>query len=247
MLLEDKIAIVTGGGNVEGIGFAAARAFVAQGAKVVVVDHDAAGVRAAEERLGANALGIAADLTDETACRNVFDTVRDGFGRLDILLNNAGITQPRKVAEITRADYDAVMDINLRGTLTMTQGALTMMEAGASIICIASIAAQRGGGLMGGPHYAASKGAILALVKSVAREISPKGIRINAVNPGVIMSSMTRGFYDDDLTAKVMPTIPLGRFGVPDDVANTCVFLASGMSSYITGSAIDVNGGMHMN
>ena len=247
MLLKDKIALVTGAGNPEGIGFSVAQTFVAEGASVVVVDRNERAVDQSVKALGERAVGVAADLRDEAACRRVFDVTRERFGRLDVLVNNAGITQPRKFTEITAADYDAIMDINLRGTVMMTQGALGMMESGASIICIASIAGQRGGGLMGGAHYAASKGAVLSLVKSVAREISPDGIRINAVNPGVIMSSMTRDFYDDVQTARVLPQIPIGRFGAPQDVANTCLFLASDLSSYMTGSAVDVNGGMHMN
>ncbi|WP_108661746.1 SDR family NAD(P)-dependent oxidoreductase [Acuticoccus kandeliae] len=247
MLLREKTAVVTGAGNVEGIGFAAAKAFVEHGARVVLVDLRGPEVEAAAQSLGDNAIGVAADVRSEETSRHVFDMVRERFGGLDILLNNAGITQPRKTVDITMADYDAIMDVNLRGTLIMTQQALRLMTDGASIICIASIAAQRGGGLMGGPHYAASKGGVMSLVKSIARDVSPAGIRINSVNPGVIMSQMTKDFYDEAMTAKVLPTIPIGRFGEPKDVASACVFLASDLASYITGTALDVNGGLHMN
>ena len=129
----------------------------------------------------------------------------------------------------------------------MIQQALPMMTAGGSIVCIASIAGQRGGGLMGGPHYAASKGGVSSLVKSVAREVAGEGIRVNSVNPGVIMSQMTRDFYDEANTQRVLPNIPLARFGEPSEVASVCLFLASDMASYLTGTSIDVNGGMHMN
>ncbi|RAH97353.1 short-chain dehydrogenase [Acuticoccus sediminis] len=247
MLLDDKIAIVTGAGSVAGIGFATARVFVAAGARVVVVDLDAGKVAEAAASLGDRATGIAADVRSPETSRQVFDHVRETSGRLDILVNNAGITQPRRTRDITREDYDAVMDVNLRGTLVMTQQALPLMGKGGSIICIASIAAQRGGGLMGGPHYAASKGAVASLVKSVARDVAADGIRVNAVNPGVIMSQMTRDFYDEATTARVMPNIPLGRFGDPAEVGSVCLFLASDMASYLTGTSIDVNGGMHMN
>lgn len=247
MLLNGKTAVVTGAGNREGIGFAAAKAFVNEGARVLLVDINEQQLAEAAASLGERATYVSADVRSEDSVRTVFSHARQTFGSLDILLNNAGITQPRKTVDISRDDYDDIMDVNLRGTLIVTQQALALMTSGASIICIASIAAQRGGGLMGGPHYAASKGGVSSLVKAIARDVSPSGIRINSINPGVIMSRMTRDFYTQDITDKVLPTIPLGRFGQPSDVASACVFLASDMSSYITGSSIDVNGGMHMN
>lgn len=247
MLLQDRTAIVTGAGNMDGIGFAVARRLIAEGARVVLADRDAKGVENAAEALGDNAIAHPADVTVAKDCASLGELARERMGGLHILVNSAGITQPRRTRDITPADYDAVMDVNLRGTLMMCQTALGIMQPGASIICIASIAAQRGGGLMGGPHYAASKAGVLGLVRAMARDVSPQGIRVNAINPGVIMSSMTRDFYDDELTARVMPQILLGRFGESDDVANAALFLASDLSSYITGSSIDVNGGMHMN
>ncbi|KKB84409.1 short-chain dehydrogenase [Devosia limi DSM 17137] len=247
MLLNGKTAVVTGAGNPEGIGFAAAEAFISQGARVLLVDINEEQLVDASTSLGEMASYICADVRSEDSVRKVFSHASQHFGSLDILLNNAGITQPRKTVDITREDYDAIMDVNLRGTLIVTQQALALMTSGASIICIASIAAQRGGGLMGGPHYAASKGGVSSLVKAIARDVSPSGIRINSINPGVIMSRMTKDFYTQQITDRVLPTIPLGRFGQPSDVASACVFLASDMSSYITGSSIDVNGGMHMN
>lgn len=247
MLLQGRTAIVTGAGNLDGIGFAVARLFVAEGARVILADRDTEGVAEAARALGPAALDSATDVTDAEACADLCALARDRFGGLDILVNSAGRVQARRTVDITREDYDAVMDVNLRGTLQMCQSALGLMGAGASIICIASIAAQRGGGLMGGPHYAASKAGVLGLVRAMARDVSPSGIRVNAINPGVILSSMTRGFYDDDLTEKVMSQILLRRFGETEDVARACLFLASDLSSYITGSSLDVNGGMHMN
>ncbi len=214
---------------------------------MILADTDAEGVKAAAEALGPMAEGHVTDVTREAECQDLVTLAKQRLGTLDVLVNSAGITQSRRTRDITPADYDAVMDVNLRGTFLMCQKALSEMTAGASIVCIASIAAQRGGGLMGGPHYAASKAGVLGLVRAIARDVSPQGIRINAINPGVIMSSMTRGFYDEQLTAKVMPQIPLGRFGRTEDVANAALFLACELSSYVTGSGVDVNGGMHMN
>lgn len=247
MLLENRTAIVTGAGSPAGIGHATARAFVDAGARVVLVDLDPGGVAEAAAMLGERAVGIAANVRSPETSRHVFDHVRQTAGRLDILVNSAGITQARRTLDITPEDYEAVMSVNLGGTLVMIQQALPMMTAGGSIVCIASIAGQRGGGLMGGPHYAASKGGVASLVKSVAREVAGEGIRVNSVNPGVIMSQMTRDFYDEANTARVLPNIPLARFGEPSEVASVCLFLASDMASYLTGTSIDVNGGMHMN
>ncbi|MDO5604878.1 MAG: SDR family oxidoreductase [Paracoccus sp. (in: a-proteobacteria)] len=247
MLVQDRRAIVTGAGNLDGIGYAVARRLVDEGARVIIADRDAAGLGLAADALGSRAIAQPADVTVAADCAALGDLARERLGGLDILVNSAGITQSRRTREISAADYDAVMDVNLRGTLMMCQTALKLMQPGASIVCIASIAAQRGGGLMGGPHYAASKAGVIGLVRAIARDVSPAGIRINAINPGVIMSSMTRDFYDEKLTAMVMPQILLGRFGTADDVANAALFLASDMSAYITGSSIDVNGGMHMN
>jgi NAD(P)-dependent dehydrogenase (short-subunit alcohol dehydrogenase family) len=210
------------------------------------VDTDANALAAAAADLGEAALPIVADVRFEAECKSALAQVKARWGGVDILVNNAGVIQARRTLAISREDYDFVMDVNLRGVLQMSQQALAVMSAGSSIVCIASIAAQRGGGLMGGPHYAASKGGVLALVKSMAREFGPAGIRVNAVNPGVIRTGMTAGAYDGEVREKVISTIPLGRFGEPDDVASACLFLASDLSAYITGAAIDVNGGLHI-
>ncbi len=222
MLLPDKIAVVTGAGSRQGIGFAAARLFAKQGARVALVDTDANALAAAAADLGEAALPIVADVRFEAECKSALAQVKARWGGVDILVNNAGVIQARRTLAISREDYDFVMDVNLRGVLQMSQQALAVMSAGSSIVCMASIAAQRGGGLMGGPHYAASKGGVLALVKSMAREFGPAGIRVNAVNPGVIRTGMTAGAYDGEVREKVISTIPLGRFGEPDDVASAC-------------------------
>ncbi|MBR1219790.1 SDR family oxidoreductase [Bradyrhizobium sp. U87765 SZCCT0131] len=246
MLLSDKVAVVTGGGNVKGIGFAAARMFAANGARVAILDNDGAALADAAKLVGPAALPLQVDVASRAACHDAAERVRAQWGRVDVLLNNAGVVQKRRVAEVSDDDYTFVLDVNLRGALHVTQELLPLMARGSSIVFIGSIAAQRGGGLLGGPHYAASKGGILALAKSLARELGPAGIRVNAVNPGVIHTAMTENAYDADLRASVTASIPLGRFGTPDDVAGACLFLASGLSGYITGAEIDVNGGQHI-
>lgn len=246
MLLKDKVALITGAGNQQGIGFAVARLFASQGARVALVDLEESVVCSAAAALGDAAIGIAADVRSAEACATAVEQVCARWGGLHILLNNAGVVQTRRTLEISRQDYDFVLDVNLRGTLQISQAAIPVLRSGSSIICIASISGQRGAGLMGGPHYAASKGAVLALMKSMARELGPAGIRVNAVNPGVISTSMNADAYDDAAKKQVTAGIPLGRFGKPADVAGACLFLGSDLSGYITGASLDVNGGMHI-
>ena len=163
-----------------------------------------------------------------------------------MLVNNAGITQPLKIMDIEPRNYEAVLDVNLRGTLYMSQAAIprcARSESGA-IVCMSSVSAQRGGGIFGGPHYSAAKGGVLGLAKAMARELGPDGIRVNSVTPGLIQTDITGGKLTDELKAQIAAGIPLKRLGVADDVANACLFLASDLSSYITGAIVDVNGGM---
>lgn len=247
-LMQDKVVIITGVGSPVGIGFATARAFVAAGARVAVMDiGDGSAQRLAGE-IGAGAKGYTCDVTDRGACEAAAAQVRDLWGRIDVLVNNAGITQARRTADIAAADYDRVMDTNLRGTLHMSQAVIPTMIAqkSGSIVCMASIAAQRGGGFVGGAHYAASKGGVLGLVKAMARELGPMGIRVNAINPGVIITDMNSTAFDEERTRRIVESIPLGRLGRPDDVAGVCVFLGSDLSVYVTGSEVDVNGGIHI-
>ncbi len=246
MLLSDKVAVVTGGGNIKSIGFATARMFAAHGAKVAILDVDRAALDQATSLIGGDVLPLQADVRSLEDCREAARQIKARWQRVDILLNNAGVVQTRRLAQVTPEDYDFVLDVNLRGALQVSQEVLPLMGRGGSIVFIASIAAQRGGGLLGGPHYAASKGGILALAKSMAREFGPAGIRVNAVNPGVVDTAMTENGYSPELRASVTATIPLGRFGVPDDIASACLFLASDLSSYVTGASIDVNGGQHI-
>ncbi len=246
MLLADKVAIVTGGAGLNGLGFATATMLAAQGARVVILDLARADPAGAAARLGPQHVGLVADVTDKASCeRAAQDTVAQ-CGRIDILVNNAGITQPRKFVDITGADYDAVLDVSLRGTLYMSQAVLPAMRAAksGSIVCISSVSAQRGGGILGGPHYSAAKAGVLGLARALAREAGIDGIRVNCVTPGLIATDINKGLIPDDRMQGILDQIPLNRIGEPNDVAGCVVFLASPLAKYCTGVTLDVNGGM---
>jgi NAD(P)-dependent dehydrogenase (short-subunit alcohol dehydrogenase family) len=246
MLLADKICVITGAASRRGIGRATARAFVQHGARAIVLDLDEAQARDAAADLGKGNLGLACNVTDKQACLNAAERVIDEFGRIDVLINNAGISQPLKLMEIQPENYDAVLDVNLRGTLYMSQVVVPQMrnQRSGSIVCLSSVSAQRGGGIFGGPHYSAAKGGVLGLAKAMARELGPDNVRVNSITPGLIQTDITGDKLTDDLKAEIIKGIPLCRLGAADDVANACLFLASDLSAYITGAVIDVNGGM---
>ena len=245
-LLKDKIAVITGGAGLNGLGFATARMMAAQGARVVILDLERAQPAAAAAQLGEGHLGLVADVTDKASCEAAAAAVVKAFGRIDILVNNAGITQPVKTLEITGADYDRILDVSLRGTLYMSQAAIPAMrkQKSGSIVCISSVSAQRGGGILGGPHYSAAKAGVLGLARAMAREFGIDGIRVNCVTPGLIATDINKGLIPDDKMKTILEGIPLNRVGVPDDVAGCLVFLCSDLAQYLTGVTLDVNGGM---
>ena len=246
MLLKDKVAVISGGAGINGLGFATARQMAAHGARVVILDLERAAPASAAARLGDGHLGLVADVTDKAACIAAIEQAVKTFGRIDILVNNAGITQPVKTLEITGADYDRILDVSLRGTLYLSQAVLPAMQAqrSGSIVCISSVSAQRGGGIFGGPHYSAAKAGVLGLARAMAREFGGDGIRINCITPGLIETDITQGKLSAERKADIEGTIPLARLGRADDVAGACVFLASDLSAYCTGITLDVNGGM---
>ncbi|MBV8399440.1 MAG: SDR family oxidoreductase [Acetobacteraceae bacterium] len=246
MLLAGKICIITGAASRRGIGLATARVVAKHGARAVILDLDEGQAREAAASLGEEHLGFACDVTDKRACNNAAERVIRECGRIDVLINNAGITQPIKLMDIQPENYEAVLDVNLRGTLYMSQAVVPQMrkQRSGSIVCMSSVSAQRGGGIFGGPHYSAAKGGVLGLAKAMARELGPDSVRVNSVTPGLIQTDITGGKLTDDLRADILKGIPLNRLGDADDVANACLFLASDLSSYITGAVIDVNGGM---
>ena len=246
MLLTAKVAVITGGAGLNGLGFATAKMMAGHGARIAILDLERADPKGAAARLGPDHVGIVADVTDKASCDAAAKAVLAACGRIDILVNYAGITQPRKVADITAADYDAVLDVSLRGTLYMSQAVLPSMRAqtSGSIVCISSVSAQRGGGILGGPHYSAAKAGMLGLARAMAREAGIDGVRVNCVTPGLIATDINKGLIPEDRMKGILEQIPLNRIGEPNDVAGCVVFLASDLSKYCTGVTLDVNGGM---
>lgn len=246
MLLENKVIVVTGAASPRGIGKATAQALAAHGARIAILDLRRDEAEAAAADLGPEHLGLACDVTDKAACVAAARATLERYGRIDGLINNAGITQPVRTLEIGGKDFDAIVDVNLRGTLYMSQAVIPAMKEhdGGSIVCMSSVSAQRGGGIFGGPHYSAAKAGVLGLAKAMAREFGPNHIRINSITPGLIQTDITGGKLTPEMRADIIKGIPLGRLGDAADVANACLFLVSDLSSYLTGITLDVNGGM---
>ena len=246
MLLAGKVAVISGAASPRGIGLATGRLFADHGARVAIADLDVGAAQKAADGLGAEHRGFACDVTSRDSCESAARRALEAFGQVDVLINNAGITQPLKLMEIGDREWDAVMDVNLRGVLNLSQALVPHMRERrqGSIACMSSVSAQRGGGIFGGPHYSAAKAGVLGLAKSMARELGPDGIRVNCVTPGLIQTDITGGKLTDDMRREILKGIPLNRLGNADDVAGAFLFLASDLSAYITGAVIDVNGGM---
>lgn len=246
MLLAGKVAVISGAASPRGIGLATARLFAEHGAKVAILDLDGAAARDAASELGAEHRGFACDVTDPAACKEAARQVLETFGQVDVLINNAGISQPVKTMEITPEDLRRILAVNLDGVLYLSQAFIPHMRERkqGSIACMSSVSAQRGGGIFGGPHYSAAKAGVLGLAKAMARELGPDGIRVNSVTPGLIQTDITGGKLTDEMRREILKGIPLNRLGDAQDVAKVYLFLASDLSAYVTGAVIDVNGGM---
>jgi 3-oxoacyl-[acyl-carrier protein] reductase len=244
--LANQIAVVTGAGR--GIGRAIALKFAAEGADVVCVsrtqensDKVAAEIRA----LGCKAWAHAVDVADATAVSAAAEKILTGCGRVDILVNNAGVTRDNLLMRMSEAEWDTVLDTNLKGAFLVTKAfsrALIKQRSG-RIINVASVIGLIGNA--GQSNYAASKAGLIGFTKSVARELASRGITANVLAPGFIETDMTAGLKEE-LRAGVLKQIPLGSFGQPDDIANAAVFLASLAARYITGQVLAVDGGMVM-
>ncbi len=242
--LEDRVAIVTGGAR--GIGGAIAAAFAAEGADVVIADRlgadVAAPVVAAIEGAGRRALLVPTDVTDEAQVRAMVDRAHSAFGAVDVLVNNAGTVSQHRFHELPVEEFDRVVAVNLRGVFLCTRFVLPrMLERGSG--CIINVASQLG--QIGGTemvHYSASKAAVIGLTKALAREVSTRGIRVNAIAPGPIQTDMLAE-ETDEWVAQKLSELPLARFGETSEVAPTAVFLASDDASYYVGQTLCPNGG----
>ncbi len=255
MLLQGKIAIVTGAGTPRGIGRATALAMAREGADVVVADVRRTGAEAIAEAvrgLGRRAIAVDVDVTSEEQTLRMAAEARRAFGRIDILANCAGITRPTPLIDITVAEWDLIMNVDLKGVFLCTRAVLpAMMEQRyGRIVSISSVSGKQGGGVFGSAHYCAAKAGVAGFMKAVAKQMAQHGITANAVAPGLIDTDITAGLVDDTTRTSVVEQFerssPLGRLGLPEEVANTIVFLASDWASYITGEETDVNGGMHI-
>lgn len=247
MKLKDKVAIITGGA--QGIGLAIATAFAQEGASLFLVDVN---LEAAEqsakdlaERFKVKTAAAKVDVTRFESAEEMAKTALDKFGRIDILVNNAGITKDNLLMRMSETEWDAVLAVNLKGAFSCTKAVVRpmMKERAGTIINIASIV-----GLMGNAgqaNYAASKGGLIALTKTCAREFASRNIRVNAIAPGFIRTRMTDALSEEQ-KQKLSSAIPLERLGEPEDVAQAVLFLASPEASYITGQVLSVNGGMYM-
>lgn len=245
-LLDGKVAVISGAASPRGIGLATARLFAEHGARVAILDLDGAAAVQAAASIGPGHIGVACNVADRDACQKAAEAVVAALGKVDVLINNAGITQPVKTLEIDPASWDRILDVNLRGVLYLSQALIPYMkqQGAGSIACMSSVSAQRGGGILGGPHYSAAKAGVLGLAKAMAREFGPDNIRVNCVTPGLIQTDITTGKLSDQQKAEIAGGVPLNRLGEAREIAGAYLFLASELSSYITGAVIDVNGGM---
>ena len=246
-LLTGKTALVTGAAR--GIGKAIALKFASEGANVaftdLVIDENGKETEAELIALGVKAKGYASNAADFAQSAEVVNQVKEEFGSIDILVNNAGITKDGLMLRMTEAQWDAVIGVNLKSAFNFIHACtpIMMRQRGGSIINMASVVGVHGNA--GQANYAASKAAMIALAKSVAQEMGPKGVRANAIAPGFIDTAMTQAL-SDEVRKEWTSKIPLRRGGHVNDSADCALFLASDMSSYISGQVIQVDGGMNM-
>ena len=243
--LTGRVALVTGASR--GIGRAIAGKLAEQGAIVVAAargDH-AHGTAADLTSKGWRAEAVSLDVTDQAAVERLPGAIIERHGRLDIVVSNAGITRDQLLMRMKRDDWDAVVAINLTATFSLAQAAIRPMlrQRGGRIIAVSSVVGQMGNA--GQTNYAASKAGLIGFAKALAREVASRGITVNVVAPGMIETDMTRAITEK-ASVDWVAQIPLGRLGVPDDVASAVCFLASDEASYITGHVLAVNGGMYM-
>lgn len=244
--MKQKVVIITGGG--QGIGLAAAKRFLAGGARVVLADLNESCAAAGRElsAKGGEAVGIPCNVADGEAVERLFDQVLSRYGRVDVLVNNAGITSDARFHKMTEAQWDRVMAVDLKSMFyTCRQAVAAMMETGGgAIVNVSSISAQTGN--FGQANYCAAKLGVVGLTRALSTEYAARGIRVNAVAPGFILTDMVKTI-PQKVAEQVVETIPMKRGGEPREVAAAICFLASDEASFITGQVLSVNGGLYMN
>ncbi|MDY3281379.1 SDR family NAD(P)-dependent oxidoreductase [Dysosmobacter sp.] len=243
---QDRVAIIVGCSNTKGFAYATAKMLGEQGAVLVAADINEEGARAVAEILrqdGYQAIALPVDVTDEASQENLMKTVYEKYGRIDVIMNVAGISQSIRTLEMTTKAWDRMIAINLTGTFLTMKTAIPYMQKNGygRIVNLASVSAKNGGGVFGGPHYIAAKSGVIGLTRALGKEFVRDGITVNCVAPG----PCNTGLLDTDFTP-MAAGIPAGRIAVPDDVAAAMVFLASEEAGYITGVTVNVNGGAYM-
>jgi len=244
-LLAGRIAVITGGA--QGLGYAIAQQFIAEGARVMLGDLNIDATRAAADSLGGSdvARACACDVTSVAAVDGLIAAAIEEFGNVNIMVNNAGITRDATLRKMSEEQFDEVISVHLKGTWNGTRTAAAVMRehGGGAIINMSSISGKVG--LVGQTNYSAAKAGIVGLTKAAAKELAHVGVRVNAIAPGLIRSAMTEAMPQRIWDAK-LAEVPMGRAGEPSEVATVALFLASDLSSYMTGTVLEVTGGRHI-
>jgi len=237
--LEGKTALVTGGGS--GIGLAVAQRLAAEGARVFMMGRRQAALNEAVASIGARAVAVQGDVTNDADLARLFATIAEQAGRLDIVVTSSGVSEPGTLDETTGAHIDKAFDLNVRGMVLTVQGALPLMGEGGTIVLVGSIAGNMG--IAGYGTYAATKAAVRSYARTWTQELAPRGIRVNSVSPGPTDTPMFDG-VTDEMRAAFTDRIPLKRLGRPEEVAAAVLFLGSDESSYVAGAELVIDGGM---
>jgi 3-oxoacyl-[acyl-carrier protein] reductase len=245
VLLAGRIAVITGGA--QGLGFAIAEQFIAEGARVLLGDLDIDDTRAAAQALGGSevARAVACDVTSASEVDHLIAAAVEEFGSVDVMVNNAGITRDATLRKMTEQQFDDVISVHLKGTWNGTRSAAAIMreQGSGAIINMSSISGKVG--FVGQTNYSAAKAGIIGLTKAAAKELAHLGVRVNAIAPGLIRSAMTEAMPQRIWEAK-LAEVPMGRAGEPSEVAAVALFLASVLSSDMTGTVLEVTGGRHI-